>query len=278
MKILYSLILSILCSNAAYGEKLQLKNGAPLFSSLEKSSPRQIVVISYMGGAYTVEKQKQGLTSLLSDILNTGPADMKEEDYKIQKFLKTSDIGFSFSKKSSSIYVQAPPEHLEETLTIVGKILSNPRIDKKTFDEKKNRVLTNRAAMDDNMKSVVGYVASKYVFNYHPITLGGTGTVKTISSVTMDDLSSHMKTLFDEKRAFAASFGPMDSSKVAALVNKTIFSKNPPKFERYPFAKIDVSKYVPKTDEVLLIDKPGSKDNPSYLSILSFLNQLLLII
>ena len=115
--------------------------------------------------------------------------------------------------------------------------------------------------MDDDMQAVISYFASKYVFNYHPITLDGTGTVKTISSVTMSDLKKQMKTLFDPKRVFAASFGPMKPQKLKKLIDNTIFTSKVEKFEKFPFEEIDVEKFIPKTNKVVLIDKPGSKDN-----------------
>ena len=96
-KILSILALSLLVTPCLRAQKLMLKNEAPLFVSEEATSPRQLVVINYMGGTYTVAKDKQGLSSILSGILNTGPSNMKEEEYKIAKFLKTSDISISFS-------------------------------------------------------------------------------------------------------------------------------------------------------------------------------------
>ena len=135
-KILSILALSLFLSSSLHAEKLKLKNGAPLFISVEATSPRQLVVINYMGGTYTVPRDKQGLSSILSGILNTGPASMKEEEYKIAKFLDTSDISVSFSKKSSSILVEAPPEKLESVLNLVKEIMKQPRFDKKTFEEK----------------------------------------------------------------------------------------------------------------------------------------------
>ena len=262
MKKLLSIIaLSLLASSAVQAEKLKLKNEAPLFVSVESTSPRQLVVINYMGGTYTVPRDKQGLSSILSGVLNTGPSNMKEEEYKIAKFLDTSDIGISFSKKSSSIVVEAPPEKLESVLKLVKEIMLNPRFDKKTFEEKKRRSLTNRAAMDDDMQAVISYFASKYVFDYHPATLDGTGTVKTISSVTIDDLKKHMSVFFDPKRVFAASFGPMNGNDIKKLIDKTIFTDKAVKFEKFPYEDIDVKKYIPKSNKVVLINKPGSKDN-----------------
>ena len=92
--------LIVLCSltSQAYGEKLKLKNEAPLFVS-EAHKPKTACCHQLHGGDLYGSKDKQGLSSILSGILNTGPANMKEEDYKIEKFLKTSDMGISFSKE-----------------------------------------------------------------------------------------------------------------------------------------------------------------------------------
>ena len=226
----------MLATSQAYG-KIKIKNEAPLL--YPRGHKPKTACCHQSWGTYTVAKDKQGLSSILSGILNTGPANMKEEDYKIEKFLKTSDIGISFSKKSSSIMVEAPPEKLESVLKLVKRIMENPRFDEKTFNEKKKKALTNRAAMDDDMQAVISYFASKYVFNYHPITLDGTGTVKTISSVTMSDLKKQMKTLFDPKRVFAASFGPMKPQKLKKLIDNTIFTSKVEKFEKFPFEEID---------------------------------------
>jgi predicted Zn-dependent peptidase len=157
--------------------------------------------------------------------------------------------------------VEAPPEKLESVLNLVKEIMKNPRFDKKTFEDKKRRSLTNRAAMDDDMQSVISYFASRYVFDYHPTTLDGTGTVKTISSVTMGDLKKHMSSFFDPKRVFAASFGPMKAKDIKKLIDKTIFTDKVVKFEKFPYDQIDVKKYIPKTNKVVLINKPGSRDN-----------------
>ena len=77
----------------------------------------------------------------------------------------------------------------------------------------------------------------------------------------MDDLKKHMSVFFDPKRVFAASFGPMNGNDVKKMINKTIFTDKLVKFEKFPYEEIDVEKYIPKSNKVVLINKPGSKDN-----------------
>ena len=70
-----------------------------------------------------------------------------------------------------------------------------------------------------------------------------------------------MNVFFDPKRVFAASFGPMNGNEVKKIIDKTIFTNKVVKFEKFPYEEIDVNKYIPKTNKVVLINKPASKDN-----------------
>ena len=152
-KILTTLI--VLCS---LNPKRMVKNWKLKMKQLVciRGSQAQDSLLSSTAGGLTVAKI-QGLSPILSGILNTGPANMKEEDYKIEKFLKTSDRHKLF-KKSSSIMVEAPPEKLESVLKLQKRIMENPDLMKRLLMKRK-KALTNRAAMDDDMQAVISYSA-----------------------------------------------------------------------------------------------------------------------
>ena len=171
---------------------LNAKEEASLYHHFQDSSlVRQTLVFSIPGGPVLVPIDKQGVSSLISEILAEGPTGMTKQEFLDQLFIYTAGISFGASERHFQIVVETLPDHIEPVLLLLKKILDQPKFQVSVFNDNHQRLVENRKLMNNNMRAVTFYAAPRLAFNYHASVLDGTGSLKTITPLKLKDVKEY---------------------------------------------------------------------------------------
>lgn len=258
---LLPLTLALLVGGAAVAAPETLKNGAPYEGEIDASLPRELVVISFPGGAGQLPKDIQGLTEILSELFQEGPAGMTGDEYRKKLFLLNAEIDVRAGARSMALVIATPQENLEEVLNLSRDLMTAPHLDDATFATAKDRAVANAQTRFEDMREVVTYVSKRQAFDYHPDILDGAGSPKSLGNVTLAVLKEKLPLLFSLERAFFSAMGPAVPAEVKASLEETFVKDGTPAYKAYEFQPFDPAKYASPALQITIINRPGATDN-----------------
>lgn len=219
---------------------------------------RQILVVSFPLGAGSIPKEKQGVTKIFSELIKEGPASEDAASFRKKLFKLNASFNLSSGPESTILVVRAPQDKLEEALALALGSLRDPKIST-DYEKIKAKVLNNRRLMNEDMQSVILYAARRDLFDYHPRTLDGTGSPKSISNISAEDVEAFSQRLEKSKPFFIVTAGPTPGQDIKTLVRKRLAS--PDSFEEITLAELPVQQAKTKDLELVIINKTGVTDN-----------------
>lgn len=225
--------------------------------SQNSSLPRQLIMISFPIGAGDIDKKKQGVTNIYSEIFDKGPSTLNDRSYKKRLFDLNASISLNSGAETTSLSVKAPPDKIEEALQLAFEIFEKPKIESE-FEVAKAKVANNRKVMNESMQSVILYYARRDMYDYHPRTLDGTGSLQSIDAVSIEDLRSFETRLTSFKPFLVVSSGPMGEDDVKTLTRKRIGS--PENFSSFKMTPLLEPKREGQST-ITIINKPDVTDN-----------------
>ncbi len=256
------IIFCLVLTGTAEAERGYLWNGSPYEGELDNSLPREIVVLDFPGGAGLVPKDLQGVSWIVTKVFREGPGSMTGDAYRKELFLLNSSISFQVDSRYARVVIVAPKESFAKAMALAKAVLQGPKLDVKTFQENKQRVLVQRRAMDDNMRQLIAYYWLRDTFAYHPEVLDGTGSPWSINRVTLDHVKEYATKLFQWQHAFVTFIGPVPPKIVVKTVNGLFFNEQTKQdYTPYAYPEIEIDDVHVKGLKVTLIDKPGATDN-----------------
>ena len=249
-------------SGFARADELKLANDAPFAKEVDAALPRETVIISFAGGSSLIPKEKQGLTTVLTDLFDEGPQGTNPDAFRKKLFLMNASVGLSTDTRAMHLSITAPQETLPDALSLAAQTLEKIKLTATEFGRSKAKVFSGRQSSDDDMAHVTRYFALRDYFHYQPDTLTGEGSVKSIGSLTLADLQKFAPALLNKSHAFYTSAGPVALEKVKSEIEKNFLKK--PAEMHYTPVKFEIAK-GPAADSdlrpVTLIHKKGATDN-----------------
>lgn len=172
-------------------------NSIPVYGIEEKKLPIVQFSVILRGGMLLDPKDKAGVASLTARMMNEGtktktPVELREA---IQELGATIDV----SGTSEAVVVSGSclTAKLKETVALAKEMLFEPRWDEKEFAIAKSQTIEDLKRTETQGATIAMNVFSKLIYGKDNI-LSNTppGTIKTVESITIDDLKSYYEKNF----------------------------------------------------------------------------------
>ncbi|RZA23488.1 MAG: insulinase family protein, partial [Proteobacteria bacterium] len=174
MRLISTVLLSLaLFSGPLMAEDLKLKNGSELIVEQDLRSPRDTVMLAFLGGAGLLKPSEQGLSTLLTLILNEGPEGVSAADFKKELFLLGGELSYSAGSRQTFVSVTAPSANVAKVLELALSTLKKPKFDAENYQIALAKLTASVAQQEDNMASQLRYFAIRDAFSNHPDVLDG---------------------------------------------------------------------------------------------------------
>lgn len=265
MGFIWPLMASVLLTAPAAAKTISLKNGSFLDSDHNKGLPRQSVIMVFPGGPSLIAKEHQGVTEVITDLLDEGPASMSPDEYRRALFLANAEIKTSATLRAMFVSVKAPPERLEAAMRLAAKTLAEPRLDAQSFKVAHAKVTSRTRVAFDEMQAVVFFLGMRRATLDNSDIYDGSGSPATVKNITLDVVKTAYEKIFDKKQLYFVAAGPENPEQVAKIAESAVLSgKNVPKFVPSEGRDIDptnIMKKTPRDVRVTIINKPNASDN-----------------
>jgi len=254
---LLSLVFLVACATTSSSKLSDLNNKSPLRVSIDKSLPRQFVSIVFTGLPEAVPSSKQSIFSVVSRILEKGPAGMSEKEYRQWLFLRNADISFATRYRAFSLSIIAPPQYMAEVLHLAIKTMQEPKFKRSVIRNALIEAKANAKSEFSRMSTVIQYYAFKDYFDYADFTNNGTASPSMLQDMKWQEVEPTYRKYFSFQHLRYYAAGPMAKTDMANMLEnqKALVDT---KYQEFQFAEKSLTK---KDTKVKIIHRPGVTDH-----------------
>jgi zinc protease len=233
-----------------------------------KQSEVPLVRYSFVirGGHLLDHPEKAGVASFLAAMLKEGTATKTPEELEEAIEMLGASIEIYGGTENITVNVNTLARNFEATLQLVEEILTQPRWDEEQFSLVKSRIINELRRNEANPNYLAAVNFYKLIYpNGSPLGIPPTGTIKSVESITMDDLKSY----------YTANLSPsVTKMQVAGDIEKDRVMKSLRSLATTWEAKsvtipaVEGSK-MPDKGGVYFVDVPGAKQSNIYIGYAS---------
>jgi zinc protease len=222
--------------------RMELANGLRAYIQEDHSLPLVTVSAQVNFGNLYVPKEKEGLGSVMADILIKGGTKTKEGDTIQERidFLGGS-LSFFVSDRTSTLSLFVLSKDLDEGLDLFFDVLMNPEFREDALKLSRARLIEQLRQANDQPSTVLSREYGRLLYGDHPLTWDPTRI--TYEGIAAADLKGFHGEYFFPKNIILAAAGDFNKTELKNKINKITagwknkslkmptLSKNFPQFE-----------------------------------------------
>jgi zinc protease len=230
-------------------------NGLQVIATKNSETPTVSLLLSIEGGPLLDPIEKSGLAAFTAALMEEGTTNYLKEELSNELAKLGSNIAVGAAGRYTYIQVSSLTKNLDATINLMLDVMFNPAFRQVDFDRVKNQWLQNlKQGLKD--PAILASKASKQVLygTNNRVGLPNSGTIKTISAITLDDVKQFYKKYFSPKYSNLTVVGDVDKKTILAKIAY---------LEHWPAKdyKIPTYKVFPQLDAntIYFIDVPEAK-------------------
>nr|WP_240485097.1 pitrilysin family protein [Aestuariibacter salexigens] len=244
-----------------------LENGIAVTGTLSTETPTTSITLSMEGGPLLDPVDKAGLASLTALMMNESTTARRGEDMSNALALLGSRVRFSANGRFIQVRVSSLTKHLDETLTLMDEMLFSPAFDQQEFNRLKQQMLQSMQQQANDPSYLANRARDRVMFGENNrVSLPDTGTIKTLQTITLDDVKQFYHQYVSPSRASIVVVG--DTAKHNVLEKLTFLGAWQgldyviPEFNTFPQYSQSSIYLVDKPDAAQSVVKLVKRDIP----------------
>ncbi len=196
--------------------KKVFNNGLTLLVAPNRNVPTASIAIYCDSGILCEPESKAGLAHLVSLVIDEGSKKRSGEAVREE----IESIGGDLETGPSGASVAVPSSELERGLRVLSEVLLTPAFPEKAVRSKKDLVLSEILAEEDDLQAKAQRQFKELVYGAHPLHRPSHGYERTVMKLTRRDLVDHHKKYYAPERTILAVAGEVTTAQVERLVEK----------------------------------------------------------
>ena len=272
----YIFILLLFFFNSSYSfeyEKLKTKSGIEFWFVEDKSIPIISVSFSFRGGSSIDFLEKDGISNLMTSLMDEGTIELNSSDFKNQMKLNGMRLNFSSQKDKIDGTFQIISSQLEQGFELFYQALNYPRFDDGDIERVKKQIISSIKLDESDLPTLSSNKFNQFFFNEHDFSKNIKGSIKTISNITRPDLVNFHKNAFQKNNIIIGVAGNIEKEKIKLLIDKVFGnlenSINIPPVQRFSGLAKGEKVYKMKTPQTsVLFGHPGlARNNENFFAL-----------
>jgi zinc protease len=196
----------------------KLPNGLTVAVVERKSNPLVTVQLVVRAGASSETDDKAGLANITADMLTKGSRTRSATQIADEMAFLGSALNSGAGWNSSTLSFTATPDKLDQALSIMADVVMNPAFKQEELDLLKSQTLDELKSNLKQPSFIANYVVSRYTFGEHPAG----GTLQSLASFTIDDLTNYYRSNYAPGNAVLVFAGDIDIQTAVSLTQKQL--------------------------------------------------------
>jgi zinc protease len=222
VSILQFLICMLWMSNITHAQisKVQFDNGFTLIY-FEKKDIGLVSSVLFIKDGSAIESDKEaGITNLMTQLLTRGTINRSSEKIAIE----SESLGTSISASCSNDYIEISmivlAQNFDSAFDIFADVIKNPIFPKKEFEKEKILTIAAIKSKSDHIFDVAFDYFNEFIFKNHPYHRPVIGYEKTVSALTISQISDNYRKNFKPENMILCIAGDIDFNKTKSLTEK----------------------------------------------------------
>lgn len=198
--------------------------------------PLIAVSMAFNGGATQETPETEGLTNILSSLLDEGADDIKSEAFQLKLDDLGVELGFSAGYDSFTGRLKTLRSTRNEAFDMLRLALTKPRFDSEPIERMRAAQLSILRNSLKKPNVIAGKAWRKSVFGDHPYARTVGGTIKAVESLTRQDIVSLHEKLLAKDNLVIGVVGAISAKELSTLLDH-VFGDLPDKAVIKPVAE-----------------------------------------
>jgi zinc protease len=242
-------------------QKFTLANGLTVYL-MEQHEVPMISVSAILPAGAIYDGDKAGLASLTATSLKHGTKNYPKTKLDEELDFIGATVNTYASKESAGLSAQFASKDKNTVLPIIQELLMQPTFDEAEFEKEKRRTLVRLEQAKESPRSVIGSYFDKFLYGDHVYGNIVTGTVSSVSALTVADVQKFYKNNYIPNGAAIAVTGDFNSKEMKATIT-SLFSGWKKGTAQVSLASKPITK--PSGNRVLLVNKNDAKETTFYI-------------
>ncbi len=188
----------------------------------EPSIPFVALEIAFKGGAALDPASKQGVSYLMTGLIEEGAGDMDARAFAKRQEELAASFGFDVFDETMTISARFLTENQDEALELLRTALVEPRFDQDALDRVKAQILSIIASDEKDPNSVASRTFDSLAFGDHPYAAALEGTVETVTALTRDDMLVAHQRLLVRENLFVGAVGDITAQELGLVLDRLL--------------------------------------------------------
>ncbi|MDP7592495.1 MAG: pitrilysin family protein [Litorilituus sp.] len=193
----------------------RFKNGIDIIASQNSETPTVSLLLSIEGGPLLDPIEKAGLASLTASLMNEGTTNYLKEELSNELAKLGSNIAIGASGRSTTIRVNSLVKHLDATLNLMLDMMLNPAFEQVDFSRVKNQLIRGLEQENKDASALAAKAVKQVTYGKNNrIGLPDSGTIATVSAITLDDVKNFYQQYFSPAQTSLVIVGDISKSQI----------------------------------------------------------------
>lgn len=185
----------------------------------EKNVPLIAMRFSFKGGASQDADGKEGVSYLLSGMLDEGAGDLKSTAFQEKTEELTVRLSFETSRDHFSGGFQTLSERKSEGFDLLKIALTQPRFDEDAVDRVRQQIASSLKFAVNNPQNVATKAWFESAYKGHPYARPTKGSEESLAALTRDDLVLAHKNIFAREHLKIAVVGDITAKELGLIID-----------------------------------------------------------
>ncbi|MEI6895537.1 MAG: pitrilysin family protein [Colwellia sp.] len=188
-------------------------NGIEIIATKNTETPTVSLLLSLEGGVLLDSVDKAGLASLTASLMNEGTKVHSKEQLSNELAILGSNISIGARGRNTYIKVNSLVRNLDETLALMNEMMFKPAFTQEDFDRVKNQLIQGLEQGNKDARTLASKALKQVTYGENNrFGLPDSGTVATVSAITLADVKHFYQTYFSPTKASLVVVGDIDKT------------------------------------------------------------------
>jgi len=227
------LIILNLPANAIEIQEVVSPKGIKAWLVEDNSVPLVSMRFSFKGGTSQDPGGKEGLANLMTGLFDEGAGDLNSDSFQERIDNLGGEMSFTASPDSVSGSIRMLAENRDAVSDLLALTVNKPRFDQDAVDRIRQQVVASLEASQRNPSTIASRKFSEVLYGNHPYGRPDEGTVKSLQSISREDLATFHRKNFARDRLTVGVVGSINAKDLGEMLDK-VFGDLPANAELVP--------------------------------------------
>lgn len=215
------LVIGVLPAQAIDIKEVKSKSGVTAWLVEDHTNPLIAMQFAFAGGAANDPEGKEGTAHFITAMMDEGAGDLDSAAFQAKRDELNMKMSFDANFDRFEGSFQTLTEKRDESFALLKLALAKPRFDKEPLDRVRDQLLVGARENEEDPEKISSRTWMVKAFDGHPYARESEGTVKSLATITADDLHATHKQLFSRKGLKVAVVGDIDEATLIRLLDET---------------------------------------------------------